>query len=176
MAIEKEKEKEKRSQGYPSRYRPKLYDKVTETLAGLGYTHIQMSEAIGISRQTFDVWRKENPSFAKAVIDGKGDADEVVIQSLYQRACGFCREDVHITQYQGKITETKYMKYYPPDATSCIFWLKNRDRENWSDRQVLAHTLADEDYIKQTPADIAKQMDNLTAPEPKPQIEGTTEK
>jgi hypothetical protein len=26
-------------------------------------------------------------------------------------------------------------KFYPPDTTACIFWLKNRQREQWRDVQ-----------------------------------------
>lgn len=154
--------------GYPSRYRSKLYDRVTGTLAAQGYTHVQMAEAIGISRQTFDVWRKDNPTFAKAIINGKKDADEVVIQSLYKSACGYCYEDIHVTSFRGKVIQTPIIKYQHPNPTSMIFWLKNRDKANWSDKQIIAHSIADSDFIKETPAQVAAKMDSSTAP----QIEG----
>ena len=27
-----------------------------------------------------------------------------------------------------------YVEHVPPDTTACIFWLKNRRREDWRDR------------------------------------------
>jgi len=31
-------------------------------------------------------------------------------------------------------------KHYPPDATSAIFWLKNRQRDKWRDKQDVVHS------------------------------------
>jgi hypothetical protein len=33
------------------------------------------------------------------------------------------------------ITVTPIMKHYPPDTGACFIWLKNRDPENWRDKQ-----------------------------------------
>jgi hypothetical protein len=32
-----------------------------------------------------------------------------------------------------------YIEHVPPDVTACIFWLKNRDPQNWRDAQLLEH-------------------------------------
>jgi hypothetical protein len=34
-----------------------------------------------------------------------------------------------------------YVEHAPPDVTTCIFWLKNRDPEHWRDSQRLEHVL-----------------------------------
>jgi hypothetical protein len=34
-----------------------------------------------------------------------------------------------------------YVEHMPPDPTSMIFWLKNRDPERWRDFQQLEHNL-----------------------------------
>lgn len=154
-----------------SRYNPKVYDSIAGTLAGLGYTQMEMSKKMGICRHTFNKWRKENESFNLAITDGARDADEKVVNSLYKRATGYSCPDMHISTYLGEVTMTPYTKHYPPDPTSMIFWLKNRDRDNWREKQVIAHEIADADYIKDTPAEIAAKMDNKTAPNIAPIIE-----
>jgi len=34
----------------------------------------------------------------------------------------------------GEIVQTPIRKYYPPDTTAAIFWLKNRRKETWRDK------------------------------------------
>lgn len=153
----------KKKRGVPSIYNPKVYDSIVKMLAGLGRTQKEMSKELNISLTTFVTWRKVNPSFNAAVIEGKRFSDEEVEISLYQRAIGYSHPDIHITSYQGVVTQTKIMKYYPPETTACIFWLKNRDKENWKDKQTVSFALDDSDFVKETPAQIAEKMDNLTA-------------
>lgn len=35
---------------------------------------------------------------------------------------------------------TPVEKYYPPDTTAAIFWLKNRQKDKWRDKQEVEHT------------------------------------
>jgi hypothetical protein len=41
---------------------------------------------------------------------------------------------------QGEIVQTPIRKFYPPDTTAAIFWLKNRKPGEWRDKQELEHT------------------------------------
>lgn len=106
-------------------------------LAKVGFTDDQMSEVLGITKQTLNNWKKSHPAFFDLLKTQKKQADEIVVRSLYERACGYEHPDTHISNYQGKITITGIVKHYPPDPVSMIFWLKNRDRENWRDKQDL---------------------------------------
>ena len=38
------------------------------------------------------------------------------------------------------VTKVQTIKHYPPSETAMIFWLKNRDPENWRDRQEVEHS------------------------------------
>lgn len=33
-----------------------------------------------------------------------------------------------------------YTEHYPPDSVACMFWLKNRQREKWKDKQEVEHS------------------------------------
>ena len=72
----------------------------------------------------------------------------------------------------GEIVEHHYIEHYPPDPTSCIFWLKNRRPDRWRDMQnieaelghyVISETpISPEDWIKQH-ADV-KVIDHEASP------------
>jgi len=120
--------------GPKSKYDSAYHNKLVEALAELGLTDLEMAKKLGISRSTFSLWKKKQPKFVKVLKAGKTIADQKVVQSLYQRACGYSHPEVHISNYQGEITKTAIVKHYAPDTTACIFWLKNRDPEQWRDK------------------------------------------
>ena len=55
---------------------------------------------------------------------------------LYQRAMGYEHPETITASFRGEITDTmEVTKCYPPDPTAAIFWLKNRQKEKWRDKQ-----------------------------------------
>ena len=74
--------------------------------------------------------------FSESLKDGKDERDERVEKSLLERATGYSHEAVKIfCDKDGHITEAPYTERYPPDPTSMIFWLKNRQPQKWRDKQ-----------------------------------------
>ena len=119
--------------------RPSKYDSIdlkqVEQLASRGWTDAEMSKFFSITEQTWCNWKKEHPEFFESLKDWKVEADARVERSLYERATGYSHPDVKIFKSAGEAPVTvDIIKHYPPDPTSCIFWLKNRDKENWRDR------------------------------------------
>jgi hypothetical protein len=46
----------------------------------------------------------------------------------------FCKQLLqHLLAYRFFV-ETPLEKYYPPDTTAAIFWLKNRQKDKWRDK------------------------------------------
>lgn len=121
-----------RKVGRPSSYKPEFATLATK-LCLLGATDKEMAQAFEVSEQTLNAWKQEFPEFLEALKDGKERADATVGERLYQRATGYSHPDVHISQYEGHVIVTPIIKHYPPDTTACIFWLKNRDPDNWRD-------------------------------------------
>lgn len=105
-----------------------------------GFTDAELADFFGVSVVTLANWKAQFPAFLSALKIGKEDADQRVERSLYQRACGYSHPDVVVTNYQGQVTLTPITKVYPPDTTSCIFWLKNRKPEEWRDVQRFEHS------------------------------------
>jgi len=128
----------KRKQGGAGRGRGVLTDELVRILKGMaakGLTDAEMAQIIGVIPDTINSWRKKNPKIDLDLRIAKDAADRNVESALYKRACGFSHPDVHITSHLGMVTLTPITKVYPPDPTSCIFWLKNRQPDRWRDRQ-----------------------------------------
>ena len=110
-------------------------------MALLGSTDVQLAEALGVTVTTLTRWKARYPDFSSALKDGKAEKDETVVQSLYNRAMGYSHKSVKIfCNTAGEVTEVPYTERYPPDPTSMIFWLKNRQPGEWRDKHDMEHS------------------------------------
>lgn len=119
--------------GRPTRYK-KEFAVQAKVLCRLGAIDKDLAEFFGVKEQTINNWKKSHPEFFESLKESKEGANEIVKQSLFKRAIGYSHPDLHISSHQGKITKTKLTKHYPPETVAAIFWLKNRDPENWRDK------------------------------------------
>lgn len=105
--------------------------KIGETF---GATQAQLAKVFSVAPVTIARWMERHPEFAEAVAYARARADTAVEESLFKKANGYEREEEKIfCNKDGLVTRVKYKAHYPPDTTSMIFWLKNRDRESWRD-------------------------------------------
>lgn len=128
--------------GRPSKFDKRFVDEAFK-LALLGHTDQEMADFWETSTQTVGAWKKAHPAFLAALKRGKAEADARVSFSLFQRAVGgHEQEAVKIFMPAGakKPVYAKYMEKYPPDVTAAIFWLKNRQRGKWRDKQEIENT------------------------------------
>jgi hypothetical protein len=116
------------------------YNAQAELLCGQGATDKALAEVFEVSEATINNWKTQFPVFFESLKAGKEIADSKVVKSLFQRALGYSVPEVHISVHKGEVTKTAIIKHYPPDPTSMIFWLKNRDQANWRDKQELKHS------------------------------------
>jgi hypothetical protein len=126
------------SAGRPSEYNPE-YARQAEKLALFGATDQEMADFFEVDVRTIYRWKHVHDDFCQAIKTGKEIADERVERSLYQRAIGYEQEEVKIFMPAG----AEHPVYAPfrakvaPDTTAAIFWLKNRRRDAWTDKQEL---------------------------------------
>ncbi len=128
-----------RPRGRPTRYKAEYAEQAFK-LCLLGATDANLADFFEVSEKTINTWMDAHPEFLQSLTAGKDEADANVGERLYQRAMGYEHPDTHISNYQGEITKTSITKHYPPDTTACIFWLKNRQRDRWRDKQDHEHT------------------------------------
>lgn len=105
-----------------------------ETMAREGLTDVMIGSILGVDERTLTNW-KAQPEFVSALKRGKDWADSQVIKSLYQRAIGYDHEDTYFSSYLGVVTETPYTKHHAPEVLAGIYWLNNRQKEDWKQRQ-----------------------------------------
>lgn len=130
--------------GRPSKYdEGKLKDVVK--FCKLGATDKELADFLDITESTLNEWKKKYPQFSESLKKGKILADANVASALYKRAVGFKHKAIKIFQHNGKTIEHEYMEYFPPDAVSCFFWLKNRQSDRWRDKPLGELGLTDND-------------------------------
>jgi hypothetical protein len=119
-----------------------------ELLASQGLGPYQISKALGISWDTLDRNKKKNTEIAEAIKKGKAKGLAKVTNSLFNSA------------NDGNVTAQ-------------IFYLKNRDPDNWADRQDVNYkidikkmlTNAHERIIEGETVDMGKIKDHVLSSE-----------
>lgn len=97
----------------------------------LGATDKDLSDLFDVKEQTINNWKNDYPEFLESLKASKAMSDELVKRSLFERATGYLHPEDKIFNDNGKPLIVPTIRHYPPDVTACIFWLKNRDPENW---------------------------------------------
>ena len=92
--------------------------------------------------RTINAWKSEHVEFVQALKAGKAEADDRVERALYHRAVGYSHEVEKPMVIDKDVRIVTYTERYPPDTTACIFWLKNRNPEEWRDKVVQETTWA----------------------------------
>lgn len=116
--------------GRPTDYKPE-YAKQAEKLCRLAATDIEIADFFGVDVRTIYRWKEAHEEFCQSLKTGKEIADERVERSLFARATGYEHDEVDIRVINGEVVQTPIRKYYPPDTTAGIFWLKNRRKDQW---------------------------------------------
>lgn len=110
------------------------YAAQAQKLCKLGATDQELADFFEVSVRTIYRWKGEHEAFCQSLKAGKTEADDRVERSLFARANGYEHDEVDIRVVGQEIVQTPIRKYYPPDTTACIFWLKNRRSAEWRDK------------------------------------------
>lgn len=125
--------------GRPSKYKAEFAAQAAK-LCKLGATDAQLADFFQVSVSTINLWKVQHKAFSESIKVPKAEADERVEQSLYRRAMGYEHDEVDIRVVDHAIIKTEIRKYYPPDSTAMIFWLKNRKPAEWREKQEIEHS------------------------------------
>lgn len=117
--------------GRPTAFKPE-YSHITRAVCKLGATDGDLAEIFKVTKRTIHSWKKQHPDeFLHPLKVGKAEANENVKQALYSRALGYSHNDTDIRTVGNRLVKTKIIKHYPPETAACIFFLSNRDPDNW---------------------------------------------
>ena len=125
-----------------SAYNEKYHVDWAWSLALKGATDEEIAEAFHISVRTLHRWKKTHSELLTALEEGKDVADAKVKRSLYQRAVGYEAKEVTQIIEQDPATGTQRVsktqvttKRIVPDTMACMYWLNNRSKGEFSQRQ-----------------------------------------
>lgn len=114
--------------GRPTKYDPAMCEQVI-TLGGEGKTLAGMADALDVSRDTLNEWRRVHPEFSAA------------IRRALEKAQAWWEEEGRKATF-GRVEGF--------NATSYIFQMKNRFRDEWNDTIKAEHTGKDGGAIETT--------------------------
>ena len=124
-----------------------------------GLTDEQIAHNMGINVATLYVWKKKYSEISEVLKKGKEVADRQVENALFKRALGYSYKETTSELFVDKNTGKSHMevtkiveKEIVPDTTAQIFWLKNRKRDKWSDKQSIELSKPIDDSIKEMEA------------------------
>lgn len=128
----------------PTDYKPE-YATQAAKLAILGATDSELADFFEVEPRTIYRWKNAHEEFCQALKVGKDIADDRVERSLYHNANGYDYTEqqaikVKISRDEEEIQIVEVRRHRPADTTACIFWLKNRRKEEWRDKQEVEHS------------------------------------
>ena len=135
-------------------------------LAAHGSTNKKIAELFGIGLTTLEKWLRGDSKFTRAIKKGRNVSCQKVIDSVFQRACGYNYiEEVErpkividadgnpLTNEDGSVREEykvtqRNRKHALPDIPAAKFYLWNKTKmlpkdEQWNDKQHLDHSSSD---------------------------------
>lgn len=132
--------------GAIGKYRVEYANKAFQLML-LGATHKQLADFFEVSHGTIDYWLQHRKDFARAVKEGKIEADAKVANALYQRSIGYSYHDEviltnrvneydkegNIIRSYNKPLRVPVIKHMPPDVYAANKWLGNRQKALWCD-------------------------------------------
>jgi transcriptional regulator with XRE-family HTH domain len=132
--------------------------KIISLMYQRGFIDEEVAQVLDVTRRTIENWKKKDKEFFHTLTQGKAVSDNKVEVALFERAVGYNHEDVDIRVVDHQIVKTPLTKYYPPDTTACIFWLKNRKPEEWKDKSEHEHTGKDGGPIQHKLTDLSDEQ------------------
>ena len=132
----------------------------------LGATDEKLAEVFECDVSTINRWKLAHTDFRDSILSGKGYADAQVASALFKKAKGYTQTEEKAFMYKGDLFTEDVEVYYPPDGPSIFFWLKNRQRDLWRDRQDVAHSGAiahsemDLDQLEKRKAELEAKLEH----------------
>jgi hypothetical protein len=107
---------------------------LVEGWARQGLTEAQISINLGISNETLRNYKKRYLVFFEAIKKGKEVVNFEIENATIKNALGYFKEveEPFLDKFTGEFKIVKYNKFFTPNATTQIFLLKNRMKEEYN--------------------------------------------
>lgn len=116
--------------GRPTKYK-KEFCIQAEKLCKKGFIDTEIADFFDVDVATINRWKISHSDFCESLKSGKRHSDSKVVDALYNRALGYEFTETKEEEGTAGTKKTVITKQIAGDTTAQIFWLKNRDPENW---------------------------------------------
>lgn len=107
--------------------------KVARLVARFGVPQRELAKHFGVTPETVSRWIARYPEFARAIQQGRDQADTTVERSLFKRATGYKKRTIKVVKLStDEIVDHPTITHIEPDVDAAKFWLVNRARDRWS--------------------------------------------
>jgi len=154
--------KEARKQGARDGFHPQMVSEIAE-LSAAGWTDREIAAEMGVSVATLYRWKGLHDDFRAALEANSKAGVERVAGTLFNLANGYSYiEQEAIKVKTGEHTEevqvVDVVKHQPANPSSAIFYLKNRDRQNWREQTEIGVQGSIDVNVKHDIRDLAIKM------------------
>lgn len=117
--------------GRPTKYK-KEFCIQAEKLCKKGFIDTEIADFFEVALSTLNKWKLDHKEFSESLKRGKVHSDSAVVDALYGRALGYEFKETKVEiDAENKEKTTTTTKQMAGDTTAQIFWLKNRQPEQW---------------------------------------------
>jgi hypothetical protein len=93
-----------------------------------------IAKYLGVNASSVYLWMANHSSFSEAIAHARGLADEDVVSALHERSKGYTMTlNEQRVNKDGQVVELAKDVHVPADTAAATFWLKNRQRKDWTD-------------------------------------------
>jgi hypothetical protein len=118
--------------GRPTKLTPEIIEQA-KNYYSLGATDKEVVQFLNICESTLYNWKNSSPEFLECIKTAQEVCIDRVSRTLYTKACGYSVKESKVFREQGETVIVDVDKHFQPDTTSMIFYLKNKDPDNWKD-------------------------------------------
>lgn len=132
--------KKKGPGGAPTKYKPE-YNEQAQKLCKLGAKDTQLADFFKVDKATINNWKSEHPEFFVSIKAGKDYWDnEAIEESLCKKAMGYMITETRTEKSGDEFKEVTINKHVPASDTAMIYWLNNRSRGRFKQKQEIEHS------------------------------------
>ncbi len=117
----------------PTKYQ-EAYAEQARKLCLLGYTDAELADFFEVSESTINKWKLDYPKFSESIKRARPSLmQKLVIVFINALWASWLQTSIFVL-LKTENCRNSVEKYYPPDTTAAIFWLKNRQKDKWRDK------------------------------------------